>query len=120
MTTLKNVWILGGTGYIGRALVSVLSEMPGIRLNLLIHTQTPFKYLEHANVFTGSLQSFDLNWLKRYPPSVIFHMARLAGSSLVMRYFRSTTGARSNRRLLNFLHTENLKPVIVYVSGSLM
>jgi len=120
MTSLRNVWVFGGTGFIGQTLLTHLSELAGIRLNLLVHNHVEYNNLECYNVFTGSIQHFNLNWFKRYPPFLIFHLARLAGSSNISRYIRSQIGASANRRLLNFLSSQNLRPVIVYVSGSLM
>jgi nucleoside-diphosphate-sugar epimerase len=116
----KNIWVLGGTGFIGTALVKNLSSNPENLLHLLVHKNIPYKFLEPFNIFTGSLEKFDLNWMVKYPPEIIFHLARIGGSNYFTRSFASLRGAKANRRLINFLDNLKSPPVVVYVSGSLM
>ncbi len=116
----KNIWILGGTGFIGRALVNQLSNDSQNILHLLIHKNSPYQHLEYFNTFTGSLGSFDLGWLKQYPPDVIYHLARLGGSNKLTRSLASHKGAKANSRLISFLSQTKSPPIVVYVSGSLM
>jgi len=118
--TRKNIWILGGTGFIGRALVGHLAQSPLNSLHLLVHKNVPYRYLEPFNVFTGSLEDFDLTWWEKYPPDVIFHLARLGGNNMITRFLASNRGAAANKRLINYLSTLTKPPVVVYVSGSLM
>jgi nucleoside-diphosphate-sugar epimerase len=47
-------------------------------------------------------------------------MARLGSSNNIGRYIASRRGAKANQGLINFLCTLPHKPVITYVSGSLM
>ena len=77
----KNCWILGGTGFIGHQLVKHLSETANYRLHMLVHQNISYRELENHSLFTGNLEDFDWSWLEKYPPTVIFHMARLAGSN---------------------------------------
>lgn len=119
-TTGRNVWILGATGYIGSALLRHLSADSKNRIHLLVHKRLPFRYLEPFNTFTGSIADFDPAWFERYPPDVIFHLARPAGSTFLTRYFKSRQGESANRRLVNILSRLPNPPVVVYVSGSLM
>jgi nucleoside-diphosphate-sugar epimerase len=116
----KNIWILGGTGYIGAALVKHLAAIDGYRLHLLVHRNVPYKFLEPFSIYTGSLENFDLSWMEKYPPDIIFHLARLGGSNAFTRKFSSLKGAKANERLIKFLSGLKTSPVIVYVSGSLM
>lgn len=116
----KNIWILGGTGFIGTALVKCLSCSDDYRLHLLMHQNIPYKSLEPFSIYTGSLENFDLFWLERYPPDIIFHLARMGGSNAISRRFSSWKGAKANRRLIKFLSGLKVPPLIVYVSGSLM
>lgn len=116
----KNIWVLGGTGFIGRALVEHLAEDPSNALHLLVHRNVPYRLLEPFNTFTGSLPDFDLTWWEKYPPDVIFHLARLGGGNAVTRYFASYRGAQANRRIIRYLSALKSPPIIVYVSGSLM
>ena len=116
----RNIWILGGTGFIGTALVKQLSTDSRNLLHLLAHKSTPWRLLENFNVFTGNLADFDISWLRKYPPDILFHLARLAGSNNITRYLASKTGKKANQRLLLSLSEMQIPPVIIYVSGSLM
>lgn len=116
----KNIWILGGTGFIGRALVKHLASSQDYRLHLLVHQNIPYQLLEPYSVFVGDLQDFDLSWLEIYPPQIIFHLARMGGSNTISRRLSSWKGAKANERLIEFLQRLKTPPVVVYVSGSLM
>ncbi len=119
-TMRRNIWILGGTGYIGRALVAFLADNPVNRLHLLLHKTTPYNWLESFNTFTGSLSKFDSHWFERYPPDVVFHLARPAGRNCVTREWAARCGSSANRRLVALMANLEKPPVIVYVSGSLL
>ena len=119
-TDVKNIWILGGTGFIGKALVKHFLNNPEYKLHILIHKNVPYKFLESCNTFTGNLESFDFKWMDRYPPDIIFHLARLGGSNFLTRYWASRRGFSANKRLIDYLSKLKSPPKIVYVSGSLM
>ena len=116
----RNVWIFGATGYIGSALLHHLSKDKTNRIHLLVHKRIPFRFLESFNTITGSLSAFDPLWFERYPPDVIFHLARPAGSSTIARSIRSSQGEKANQRLVEIVSGRNDSPIVVYVSGSLM
>ncbi|MCA1758672.1 MAG: NAD(P)-dependent oxidoreductase [Bacteroidales bacterium] len=116
----KNIWIFGGTGFIGKALVKYLSNSEDCLLHLLVHKNIPYRFLEPFSVYTGSLEKFDLSWMEKYPPDIIFHLARLGGSNAISRRISSAKGKKANQRLIQFLPKLKTSPVIVYVSGSLM
>lgn len=116
----KRIWILGGTGYIGLELVKYLSHTTNYQLHLLVHDHIPYQLLENHSLFTGSLEKFDWSWLEQYPPDIIFHLARLAGSNAVTRNFSALAGAKANERLIQYLLKMPSPPKIVYVSGSLV
>lgn len=116
----KNCWILGGTGFIGHELVKYLTDKQKYRLHMLVHQNIPYRELEDHSLYTGNLEDFDWLWLKKYPPSIIFHMARLGGSNSLSRNLSSMKGAKANERLIIFLKDLAHPPRIVYVSGSLM
>ncbi len=115
-----SIWVLGGTGYIGRALLRVLAANPAHQLHLLIHKTAPYRQVEAFNAISGTLSSLDPAWLHRYPPDVVFHMARLGGKGGILRKWAAHRGERANRRLLQILTSLEKPPVVVYVSGSLM
>ena len=119
-TGTRNIWVFGGTGFIGSALVKHLSRDRSNVLHLLIHQKAEYRKIEHLNTFRGSLSSFDPFWFERYPLDVLFHLARPAGSSLISRSLKASAGERANRRIVTILKSLKKPPLIVYVSGSLM
>lgn len=116
----RNIWILGATGYIGSALVRHMARNPENHLHILYHKQGNRRYLEQFNTFSGSLNSFDFDWLIRYPPDVIFHLARPAGRNFITRTLKSYLGEKANQKWVNALTKLPRPPIVVYVSGSLM
>ncbi len=116
----RNVWILGGTGYLGQALLRHLAAGSHNHLHLLVHRQMPFRHLENYHTITGSLSAFDPYWLERFPPDVVFHLARPAGSRLMTRHLYSWLGEKANNRLVRLLAELRKPPVVVYISGSLV
>ncbi|MFA6438429.1 MAG: NAD(P)-dependent oxidoreductase [Bacteriovoracaceae bacterium] len=119
-TKKRNIWVLGGTGFIGSSLVRQLSTDPKNLIHMLVHKNIPARYLESFNIFTGDIRSFDLFWLERYPPDIIYHLARLGGTNTVTRSLAAHMGASANQRLINYLLGLSSPPRIVYVSGSLV
>jgi nucleoside-diphosphate-sugar epimerase len=119
-TNPRNVWVLGATGYIGQALLKHLALDKCNRIHLLLHKRTNFPHLEAYNTFQASLGHFDPEWIKQYPPDVVFHLARPAGSNFLMREIRSFIGEHSNARLARLFTKAEPPPLIVYVSGSLV
>lgn len=120
MISKRNVWVLGGTGFIGQALVTQLRSDPTNRLHLLVHKIVPHRMLEDLNIFTGSISSFDPQWFIKYPPDVIFHLARPAGSYFITRNMAARKAAKANERLIKIIRNLSPNPMVVYVSGSLM
>jgi nucleoside-diphosphate-sugar epimerase len=100
--------------------VKRLAYSQDYQLHLLVHQNIPYQLLEPYSVFTGDLQDFDLSWMEKYPPQIIFHLARMGGSSAISRRLSSWKGAKANERLIEFLKRLKNPPVVVYVSGSLM
>jgi nucleoside-diphosphate-sugar epimerase len=120
MSSYRNVWVLGGTGFIGQALTSFLKSSPHNKIHMLVHKRIPYRKLEEINTFTGSLAGFDLNWFSRYPPDVIFHLARPAGSFSITRKIAAIKARKANQRIIDYLCKLPQPPVVIYVSGSLM
>jgi nucleoside-diphosphate-sugar epimerase len=116
----RNVWIFGCTGFIGQELLTHLSSDPGNRLHLLLHRRVDFRRYESFNTFVGSLEDFDSRLFDRYPPDVIFHLARFAGGRTLTRKIASIRAFNANRRLIGLIEKLAKPPLLVYVSGSLM
>jgi nucleoside-diphosphate-sugar epimerase len=120
MAASLNIWIFGGTGFIGQALVAHLRKNPANRLHLLVHKHVPYRMLEDLNIFSGSLSAFNPEWFNVYPPDVIFHLARPAGSFAITRKLAAHSARKANQRLVGVIKNLPNPPPIVYVSGSLM
>ncbi len=116
----RNVWVFGATGFIGSALVRHLSGDKANRLHLLLHKNTPYQELERYHTFSGGLSGMDPYWFKRFPPDVVFHLARPAGSNWIGRTIAAYRGKKLNTQIIDFLAGLTSPPVVVYVSGSLM
>lgn len=114
------IWLLGATGFIGHALFRRLSANPANRLVILLHRHTPFQQFERHHTITGSLSTLDPFWLKRFPPGVIYHMARPAGSLTLTRLMAAGRGEKANQRLAALLTGLEEPPIVVYGSGSLV
>lgn len=120
MSKSRNIWVFGGTGFIGESLVSHLKTNPDNRLNLLVHKRIPYRKLEDLNTFTGDISTFDPAWFRRYPPQIVFHLARISGSNYISRRFASENAFKANTRMVEILSSLPDPPIVVYVSGSLM
>ncbi len=117
---VKNIWVFGGTGFIGSALVDHLSLNPSNKLHLLLHHRSATPKLERFISVQDDLSRFDFNWFEKYKPDYIFHLARLAGSQSFTRWLAARKGLEANARLLAYLEQMDPQPTVVYVSGSLV
>lgn len=121
MTSRRKIFLLGGTGFIGRALTRQLSaDRSSHELMLLIHRTAPFRELEQVNTQTGSLGSLDLALLDRFDPETLIHLARMGGRGRVGRWLAAWRGGRANRRLIAHLRARPHPPHVIYVSGTLV
>lgn len=76
--------------------------------------------MEKANVITGSLEGFEETWLDRFPPSELYHLARIAGDTPRKRAKASQKAFVANNRLMGMLKERAYSGPIAYMSGSLM
>jgi nucleoside-diphosphate-sugar epimerase len=116
----RNIWVFGATGFIGSALVRHLSGDKANRLHLVLNKNTPYRELEGYHTFSGGLSGMDPYWFRRFPPDVVFHLARPAGSNRVGRTIAANRGKKLNTKIIGMLAALPRPPVVVYVSGSLM
>lgn len=113
-------WILGATGYIGGAITrELLAEEHSIPV-AVGRRRLPGSSLEGAIYLPTGLEGLTIDWLERFPPTLVFHCARRAGSLPLLRKISSLRGNRANKKLLAQLTSLNQPPPLVYVSGSLM
>ncbi|MDA9820235.1 NAD(P)-dependent oxidoreductase [Salibacteraceae bacterium] len=120
MSHKTHVLVLGGTGFIGTALVKELLASQEYRVSVLVNKSAPYRTFEDCNLIPGQLETFDLSGLKHDPPELIFHLARIAGRSDSGRNKSAQRGKKANQRLL--MQAQELFPSCkwLYVSGSLM
>ncbi len=117
---MKNVLLIGASGFIGHEVARQLSTS-GVRLRLLVHRSQPDIQTKHGiELLHGGLQSFDWKALDDDPPDTIFHAARISGKNMLSRYWAGTRGYRANNRLLDWARSLGEPPHIVFTSGSLV
>jgi len=121
MTEPKKIFLLGGTGFIGTPLTRQLTaDRQANEVLMLVHRTAPFRQLEQVNTQTGSLSALDLALLDRFRPDTILHLARMSGRGKLGRLLAARRGARANQRIISHLTTKELRPHVIYVSGTLV
>lgn len=115
------VFILGGTGFIGSALMDIFRKnSSGYQVMMLINKHFPYKDLEMFNTYTGDLGSFDLKLIDEFRPDFIIHMARMRGTGRIGRLIAARSGSIANERLIKHLKKTEKPPHIIYLSGTLV
>jgi nucleoside-diphosphate-sugar epimerase len=118
------IWVLGATGYVGKHLVAALlkhhQSNPHVQIVAVGHQRIDPLIMERTHFLMMPLSAIDSKWFERYPPSTIFHCARMAGSTDRKRFRAARKGERANRRLKAMLMALPHKPKVVYCSGTLM
>jgi len=120
-----NKWILGATGYVGQLVTQKLfkdrinGNWSGQLITLGQKTILPW-IMERTNFHLISLNAIPESLLEKYPPSAIYHCARMAGNNDRSRSIAAGKGYRANERLIHLLNDLNPKIPVVYCSGTLM
>lgn len=117
---MKKVLVIGGSGFLGRNVVSELINR-GIEVHAIEHL-TPLAPRPGLNIIRGRISSIDRKLIATLKPDVVFHLARpkfpvlrKAGRMLAARW-----AAIQNRRLVRELERSEHKTSLVFASGSLM
>ena len=121
MTDQRYFWVLGATGYVGRAVVNyLLRTEPGAHIVAVGHWTLDTELMERTHFLMAPLDEFDFGWLERYPPHSVVHCARLAGATPAARRKAAKRGYEANLRWRTALEALPNPPKVVYCSGTLM
>lgn len=122
---MKNVWVLGATGYVGQ-LVSkrLFSERAkgnwSGQLLTLGHRKIIPWLMERTNFNLYPLAEIPETLFANHPPKHFYHCARMAGSNDRSRKRAARQGFKANERLLQLLKKQAPQATVVYCSGTLM
>ena len=105
---MKNVLILGASGYVGSQLFYSVKSIGGCNIMVLGNNSINYRLWESCDLITGGLENFNLENISRFNPDTIFHLARLKGEGRVGRIFAAKKGSRANAALKSFLSSNNL------------
>ncbi len=116
--TINDPLLLGGSGFVGSALIRYLYR-EGVPMQAL---QNRGLLPDHfgIKIHRGGLENFPWAQLEASPPSVIFHVARMAGKNEKDRQKAAQRNAVANRRLLNWMEKQADPPLLIFASGTLV
>lgn len=121
MSEQRYFWVLGATGYVGRAVVNhLLRTEPGAHIVAVGHWTLDTELMERTHFLMAPLDDFDFGWLDRFPPHTVVHCARMAGATPAARRRAARRGHRANVRWRTALESLKHPPKVVYCSGTLM
>jgi len=118
LRNFRRALVLGGTGFIGSALVRHLLNK-GMAITCLTHRTKPEWNSPQIRIIRGSITNFRWDALNSSMPDVIFHLARIAGRGRLHRLISARRGAAANHRLIKWLKGLQNPPLLVYVTGTL-
>lgn len=116
--TLKKPLILGGSGFVGSALIRHLHQL-GLPMQALQYRGFLPDHFG-IKIWQGGLETFDWPSLEADPPDVIFHAARMAGKNEKDRQKAAQRNAAANRHLLDWMERQAEPPLLIFVSGTLV
>ncbi|MGB0430982.1 MAG: NAD-dependent epimerase/dehydratase family protein [Bacteroidia bacterium] len=115
-----NIWVFGGTGFIGSHLVDSLKQNNQFRIILFVHKTLPGPKFENVITIQKELSDINETDFKSWPPQQIFHLARFGASKSILRKLSANKGKIVNSKLIESLRSLENPPAVHYVSGSLM
>lgn len=116
---MKNVLVMGASGFIGREIIKVLKQGKIYNIMALEH-KTPVEALGIV-IIRQKMDKLNLNKLP-FPPDVIIDAARMRTGRFgrIGRRIVAERGRIANRRFLKQIDNMKNSPRLIYLSGSLM
>lgn len=114
--TQKHLLVLGGSGFIGRTVISSL-QRSGHRVGALVRRSS---IPDGVETIGGDIRTFDWRRLEKDPPDAIIHLARIPGRRKLTRWMAGYQGRVASERLLRWLGRLDHPPHLVFISGTLV
>ncbi len=117
---MKKALVTGGTGYLGNHVIEALRN-DGYEIFAIRH-KSDFTNTKGINVLEGGLAAIDQKLINYLQPDMIFHLARpvLPRFRRWGRVMAAWQAAWLNRHLIAELRKTDMRPPLVFASGSLM
>ena len=100
-------WVIGATGFVGKHLVHELLDRyqndPLVQVVAVGHQRIEPIVMEKTHFLMMPLDRIEKRWFFRFPPTHLYHCARMAGSNDFFRSIASARGFRANIRLKKIL-----------------
>lgn len=116
-STGSYVLVLGGTGFIGSAVIDQLRKS-GQNILAAVHRTRPES--ESLHTIRADIRSFNWHLLDENPPKAIIHLARIPGRRKLTRYIAGWRGYLASKKLIRWMKSIKNPPHLVYVSGTLV
>lgn len=114
--------LLGGSGFLGRHLLRVLIDY-NTQIICMIHKNPLQKARTHSKkeirLVNGSITNYPWQSFQEYPPTLVFHLARISGKRSLGRMIAANRSYRANKRLIDWILKSEHDIKLVYLSGSL-
>ncbi len=112
----KHIFVLGGSGFIGSAVIASLQHQ-GHRISALNRRSA---LPEGVEGIPGDIRNFDWRVLEKDLPDAIIHLARIAGRGRFSRWIAGRQGRAASKRLIQWLESLQRPPHLVFTSGTLV
>ena len=123
-STVRYHWVIGATGFVGKHVVQELlarhQNDPMVQIVTVGHQRIDPIVMEKTHFLMMPLDKIEKKWFDRFPPTHLYHCARMAGGNDFLRFVASARGFWANMRLREILENLPAPPIMVYCSGTLM
>lgn len=118
---MKNILILGASGFIGKQIAYSLESQSNCFIMLLEHKTKLSGFSDNVHIYKKSLSWINFNELPVIP-DIIIHAARNSSARFgkLGRHIMSLKGRMANQMLLHKIKKLKVQPRLIYISGSLM